>query len=82
MRDNVFEKVADILRDVLDAPELPVTEDMTMEDVEDWDSVAQMTIMSALESEFKIELSLDKIVAMTSVRSIVDAVMNMKEEIL
>ncbi|GAA6281829.1 acyl carrier protein [Enterocloster bolteae] len=79
MRDNVFEKVADILRDVLDVPELPVTEDMTMEDVEDWDSVAQMTIMSALESEFKIELSLDKIVAMTSVRSIVDAVMNMKE---
>ena len=78
MRDNVFEKVADILRDVLDVPELPVTEDMTMEDVEDWDSVAQMTIMSALESEFKIELSLDKIVAMTSVRSIVDAVMNMK----
>ena len=63
----------------MDAPELPVTEDMTMEDVEDWDSVAQMTIMSALESEFKIELSLDKIVAMTSVRSIVDAVMNMKE---
>ena len=54
MRDNVFEKVDDILRDVLDAPELPVTEDMTMEDVEDWDSVAQMTIMSALESEFKI----------------------------
>ena len=79
MRDNVFEKVADILRDVLDVPELPVTEDMTMEDVEDWDSVAQMTIMSALESEFKIELSLAKIVAMTSVRSIVDAVMNMKE---
>ena len=79
MRDNVFEKVADILRDVLDVPELPVTEDMTMEDVEDWDSVSQMTIMSALESEFKIELSLDKIVAMTSVRSIVDAVMNMKE---
>lgn len=79
MRDNVFEKVADILRDVLDVPELPVTEDMTMEDVEDWDSVAQMTIMSALESEFKIELSLDKIVALTSVRSIVDAVMNMKE---
>lgn len=79
MRDNVFEKVADILRDVLDVPELPVTEDITMEDVEDWDSVAQMTIMSALESEFKIELSLDKIVAMTSVRSIVDAVMNMKE---
>ena len=79
MRDNVFEKVADILRDVLDVPELPVTEDMTMEDVEDWDSVAQMTIMSAFESEFKIELSLDKIVAMTSVRSIVDAVMNMKE---
>ena len=79
MRDNVFEKVADILRDVLDVPELPVTEDMTMEDVEDWDSVAQMTIMSALESEFKIELSLDKIVAMTSVRSIVDAVMHMKE---
>ena len=79
MRDNVFEKFADILRDVLDVPELPVTEDMTMEDVEDWDSVAQMTIMSALESEFKIELSLDKIVAMTSVRSIVDAVMNMKE---
>ena len=42
MRDNVFEKVADILRDVLDVPELPVTEDMTMEDVEDWDSVAQI----------------------------------------
>ena len=79
MRENVFEKVADILRDILDAPELMVTEDMAMEDVEDWDSVAQMTIMSALESEFKIELSLDKIVAMTSVRSIVDAVMNMKE---
>lgn len=79
MREDIFEKIADILRDVLDAPELRVTEDMAMDNVEDWDSVAQMTLMSALESEFKIELSLDEIVTLTSVHAIVDAVMKIKE---
>lgn len=79
MREEILKIVSDILRDVLEAPELAVTEDMTMEDVEDWDSVAQMTIMSALELEFKIELSLDEIVTLTSVCSIVDAVMKTKE---
>lgn len=41
-------------------------------DVEVWDSLAHMRIISALEEEFKVSFETDEIIAMENVKSIRD----------
>lgn len=55
--DNVFKEVF-----MLDS----VNTDMTMEDVEEWDSVGHMMLITALEDGFDIMLDADDIVALNS----------------
>ncbi len=52
--DDTREGVYDVIRDVLLAPELPLSDTSTAHEVEDWDSLAQLSIMFSLESRFGV----------------------------
>ena len=45
---------------------------LTQDDVVKWDSLAQMQLVVALENEFNIELKIDEVVRMISLRAIID----------
>ncbi|MBS0561178.1 MAG: acyl carrier protein [Proteobacteria bacterium] len=47
-------EVADIVRDVLDAPDLAIGPDTTADDVPGWDSFAHINIVVATEARFGI----------------------------
>jgi len=47
-----------------------VTDDMTIDDIDTWDSLTHMELVANLESELKIEFSADDIVDMTSIKAI------------
>ena len=47
-------------------PEL-VTDELTYQSIPQWDSVAHMTLIAALEDEYEIMLDTDDIIEMTSV---------------
>ena len=57
-REEVFEKVAEIICEVLDAEDLELTEETTANDVEDWDSLSHRSIVNEIETEFKIKFTL------------------------
>lgn len=50
-------EVQDILRDVLDQPDLWLTPGLRATDVEDWDSLAHVSIMFTIESHFGLSFS-------------------------
>lgn len=52
---TVEEKLARILRDVMDDELLEVTDDLTASQVEGWDSLSHVTLMFSIEQEFGIQ---------------------------
>lgn len=64
------DKVAIVLAEVLKIPAAGISDDMTMKDMEAWDSLKHMELIVSLEETFGLQLTLDEIVAMQSVREI------------
>lgn len=67
-------RVLNVVSQVLGIPVDEITDDSSPENVEAWDSLKHMNLVLALEEEFGIRFSDERIVAMLSVRSIKDAV--------
>lgn len=57
-REEVFEKVAEIARDVFELDELDVTDTTTADDIDEWDSLTHMSLISDIEHEFHVTFSL------------------------
>lgn len=66
-REEVFEKLNEVFRDVFDDEELTVTEATTANDIEDWDSLEHINLMAAVEQEFGIKFTMGQIVSMKNV---------------
>jgi acyl carrier protein len=64
------EKINQILADTLKVPLEKTTEDLTMDDVNNWDSLTHMNLIVAIEGELGIELSGDDIAEMISFNAI------------
>ncbi len=63
-------KVEGVLAEVLQLPPSEITDDLTMKDVEVWDSLKHMELIVALETALQVQLTFEEIVAMQSVREI------------
>lgn len=70
VRGRVFE----IISRVLGTPAELVTEQMSPESVEAWDSLMHMKLILALEEEFNVQFTDERIVEMLSVEAIISAV--------
>jgi acyl carrier protein len=70
----ILERLQDIFRAELDDDDLVVGMDTRQADLNAWDSLAHIRLVSAVESEFGFELSLKEIEEINSVRQFVDAI--------
>lgn len=59
-----------IFREVLDEPSLRLTEDYSTADHPEWDSVAMVQIVLAVEQEFGVELEMAQVAEIKSVADI------------
>ena len=64
------EKIIALITEILQVPEGTVTETTLMEDLEVWDSVAQVMIIGELESRMGISVPLEEAMEMTGVADI------------
>ena len=53
----ILEKLQPLFRDVLDVPDLELTEDLSAKDVPEWDSLNHVRIISAVEKNFSVRLT-------------------------
>lgn len=55
------DKLQIIFRDVFDDDELVLSDEMTSEDVEDWDSLSHINLIMRIEREFGVKFTVDEI---------------------
>lgn len=66
------ERILALIEEVLQVPEGMVTEDTTMDDLEEWDSLAHVMLIGELEEKLGIEIDLDEAAEITTVREILE----------
>lgn len=58
---EIKERLQEIFRDVFDEEDLEIREDMSAKDIDDWDSLAQINLIVAIEKEFGVKFNLEEI---------------------
>jgi acyl carrier protein len=59
--DSILEELQWIFRDILDQPDLVLTPGSNANTVEDWDSLAHINLVSAVEKHYKIKFALGEL---------------------
>ncbi len=73
-KTEILSQVREILADVLDLPDLAVTEQTTAENVEGWDSFNHINIVVAVESKFGIKFHTAEVEELRNVGDLVDLI--------
>lgn len=73
-REEVLKKVNEVFKDVFDDKDLIVTNDTTANDIEDWDSLMHITLISSIEEELGIKFEMAEVVGFNNVGDMVDAI--------
>ena len=71
------EIIIEIFTDILDKEEGEITEFSSPEDIDEWDSVATVNLIVAIESEFNIKLRLEDIENAKNVKDFIGLVDNL-----
>ncbi len=75
-REEALEALRSIFAEVLDEKDIELDYQMTANDVDRWDSITNMTIISEVESRFNIKLKLREIIKLKNVGELCDAVVS------
>lgn len=76
-REEVFERLTEVFREVFDDEEIALTEETTAEDIEDWDSFEHINLVVAVEDEFSFKIPMGKVVTMKNVGEMVDIILEL-----
>lgn len=68
---DTLKTIETILRDIFDDDTLQINETTTADDVEDWDSLAQIRIAAEVESAFSVKFSFVELQGMKNVGDMV-----------
>ena len=74
-REEVFEKINEVFRDVFEDDDITVTDATTAADIEDWDSLEHINLVNAIEQEFGIKFTMGQIVSMKNVGEMADIIL-------
>ena len=71
-REMLFDGVQDIFRDIFDEEDMVIEDKTSSDDIEEWDSLNHINLVSAIEVEFKIKFTLGELMALKDVGSMID----------
>lgn len=71
---GIMEKLQPIFRDIFDDDEITLNDYTAADDIEDWDSLAHMQLISAVEEAFEIEFNIGEINSFANVGEMVDSI--------
>lgn len=75
-REAAYEIVNGVFRDVFDDESITVEDATTAEDIEDWDSLEHINLITAIEQEFNIKFSMGQVVTMKNVGEMIDIILS------
>jgi acyl carrier protein len=67
-------RLQEIFRDVFDDEKLVITEEMSAIDIEDWDSLAQINLIIAIEKEFEVKFNLKEVFILKNIGEMLELI--------
>lgn len=74
-REAIYERLNRVFQDVFDDDSIMVEDATTSADIEDWDSLEHINLVSAVEKEFGIKFTMGQVVTMKNVGEMVDIIL-------
>lgn len=65
--EEILQTVTNIIRQVLELPDLVVTNTTSAEEVDEWDSMTHLQIITDIESHYKVRFALGELQALKNV---------------
>ena len=75
-REEVFERLNEVFRDVFDDEEITVTDGTTADDIEEWDSLEHINLLAAVEQEFGMKFRIGQIKKKKNVGEMADIILS------
>ena len=72
--DDIKTRLTLIFRDVLDCSTIELTRETTADDIEDWDSLANISLITVIEKEFHVTFKLEEITSLKNVGDMLDLI--------
>lgn len=73
-REKIYEKLTEVFRDVFDEEDITISDGTTAADIEDWDSLSHITLLSSVEDEFGIKFDMKAVQGLKNVGAMVDLI--------
>jgi acyl carrier protein len=71
---DLLPEIQEIFRNVFDDPNLIITRESNASTVEDWDSLAHVNLVTAIEKKYKIRFALGELQELKNVGDIIDLI--------
>lgn len=78
-REDVFEKVTEIFREVFDDEELVISDTTNSDDIEDWDSLEHIQLIVSMEKEFNVKFDIKAVNELENVGQMVDLIISLMQ---
>ena len=73
-RDEILKQLSLIFEEVLKQPGLKIDYNMSADDIDGWDSLNNMTIISEIEKKWNVHFKLRDIVRMKNIGDMIDVI--------
>lgn len=73
-REEILKQLALIFEEVLKQPGLKIDYNMSADDIDGWDSLSNMTIISEIEKKWNVHFKLRDIVRMKNIGDMIDVI--------
>ena len=73
-KSQILDEVQAIFREVLDNEEIVLANEITADDIEEWDSLTHIQLIVAIEKHFKIKFTSKEILSWQNVGEMIDCI--------
>lgn len=74
------ERIKEIIADTLGIDIERITDDLAAGDIEEYDSVGNLTIISTIEEELEVDIPIEDLYELNNIKAIVEEIIKLKNE--
>lgn len=68
---EILNQVSEIIREILELPDLNVTMETSAQEVDEWDSMTHIQLITAIEAKYKVRFALGELQSLKNVGDMV-----------
>ena len=73
-RKEIISRVLKVFRDVFDDDSIVINDETTSKDIEGWESLTHISLISSIEDEFSIKFNTKEVINMQNVGDMIDCI--------